>query len=237
MTSLSPTDLQFVLGRTPKDVRALIKDRGLILAGGFIRAVIAGERANDIDLFGSSKDQLEAAARALVDERHRARFHQTDNAFSVFCPPRRPVQFIHRWLFDDAAKCIESFDFTIAQAAIWWGGTAENKDATAWRSCISDAFYPDLAARRLVYTAPKRNEDAGGSILRARKFLMAGYNIQAPSLAGVIARLVAGVHKSGLADSSEAGVAQVLLGLLREVDPLVAIDGGTEPINEHEVVE
>ena len=233
MTDLSYTDLQFILGRTPKDVRALIKDRRLILAGGFIRAVIAGERANDIDLFGSSKDQLEAAARALVDERHRARFHQTHNAFSVFCPPRRPVQFIHRWLFDDAAKCIESFDFTIAQAAIWW---VDGKPGM-WRSCISDAFYADLAARRLVYTAPKRNEDAGGSILRARKFLMAGYNIQAPSLAGVIARLMSGVHKSGLADSSEDGTAQVLLGLLREVDPLVAIDGGTEPINEHEVVE
>ena len=34
-----------------------------------------------------------------------------------------------------------------------------------------DEFYPDLAARRLVYTAPVRDEEAGGSLLRVRKFI------------------------------------------------------------------
>ena len=38
-------------------------------------------------------------------------------------------------------------------------------------------FYPDLAARRLVYTSPLRNEDAGGSILRVLKFYQRGYRI------------------------------------------------------------
>ena len=117
MDKLTPTDLQFVLGRTPKDVRELMKERGLILAGGFIRATIAGERANDIDLFGASKDHLEAAARAFADKRHGARFHATDNAFTVYAPPRRPVQFIHRWTFANHEDVIASFDFTIASVS------------------------------------------------------------------------------------------------------------------------
>jgi hypothetical protein len=69
-------------------------------------------------------------------------------------------------------------------------------------------------------------------MMRVRKFLARGYSIQASSLGAVIARLVVKVRASDLA-STEAGTAQVLSGLLREVDPLLVIDG-VDAVEEHQ---
>ena len=225
MSALSGTDLNFVLRRVPRDVRELIKLRSLFLAGGFIRAVIAGEKASDIDLFGASLESLKLEAMQFAIAR-QGRMHETDNALTVLTPGHRlPVQFITKWLYatGEQEKLLAEFDFTIAQSVIWW-----SKDG--WHSAISEAFYRDLAARRLVYTFPQRAEAAGGSLLRARQFLLRGYNIQAESLAGVISRLVSGVNEGAMgALIAELGIekarAQVMSGLLREVDPLIVIDG------------
>lgn len=226
MTALSGTDLNFILRRLPQDVRQLIKNKQLFLAGGFIRATIAGEVPSDIDLFGGSIDVLKYEAMQFAIAR-QGRMHETDNALTVLTPSRRlPVQFITKWLYGagEQDKLLAEFDFTIAQAVIWW-----QKDG--WHSAISNAFYRDLAAKRLIYTFPKRIEAAGGSLLRARKFLMRGYNIQAEGLAGVISRLVSGIDEQRLGGfvgeglSLEGARAKVLSGLLREVDPLLIVDG------------
>lgn len=224
MTSLLESDLHFVLTRLPRDIRELMKKHGLILGGGFIREVIAGNKANDIDLFGSTRVQLLSAALEVQQDRNARKF-ETPNAITLITPTRLPVQFIKRWLFPTAQDVVASFDFTVCQAAIWF----ENG---RWCSQISDRFYPDLAARRLVYTSPVREEEAGGSMMRVRKFLARGYTIQASSLGAVIARLVARLRNSDMA-STEGGCAKVLTGLLREVDPLLVVDG-VEAVEEHQ---
>lgn len=226
MTQLTKQDLQFIVSRLPRDVVSIMKERAIILGGGFIRATIAGEKPSDIDLFGATKDQLAAAALVLEKNRFGSRLHRSKNAFTLLSGSRMPVQFIHRWLFQTPADCMESFDFTIAQAVIWFTDGV-------WESCCHDRFYMDLAARRLTYSAPARNEDAGGSLLRVRKFLSRGYNIQAPALAGVLARLCMGVAEFKNA-MDEKRTAAILCGLLREVDPLVAIDG-VDLVDEHEI--
>lgn len=226
MNKLINSDLQLIVSRLPRDVAKILKERGIILGGGFLRATIAGEKPADIDLFGKTKEQLEAAALVLEKERFGSKLHRSKNAFTVLSGTRMPVQFIHRWLFETPDACMDSFDFTVAQAVIWF------QDG-AWHSCCHDRFYIDLAARRLTYCAPVRNEDAGGSLLRVRKFLSRGYNIQAPALAAVLARLCMGVAEFRNV-SDEARTTQVLCGLLREVDPLVAIDG-IDLVDEHEV--
>jgi len=229
MTTLTLADLNFVLSRLPKDVRSLMMDNKIFCGGGFIRSIIANEKVNDIDLFGESKDSLSAIAYRFASDR-KVKVHETDNALTLLCAPRLTVQFITRWVFDDAWKVSMSFDFTVCQAVIWYDG--ENKE---WKSAISDSFYSDLAARRLVYTCPERNEDAGGSILRVRKFLSRGYNIQAQSLARVIARLIMGVKDQG-DFKDEKWLGTILTSLLREVDPLLVVDG-VEIANEHEVIQ
>lgn len=230
MQELIQEDLHHVLTRVPKDVRALMQAQPLFLAGGFIRAVIAGEKPSDVDLFGESKEFLRSQAMAFALSRKGARLHETDNAFTVIAQGRTVVQFIHRWTYapDQVEKLLSEFDFSIAAACVWWrSGHEPGSDlrtvAGEWRSLTADGYYADLASRRLRYLSPNRAEDAGGSMLRVRKFLGRGYHIEAHNLAKVIARLTMGVR--GIEDMSEQHRGTVLASLLREVDPLLVVDG------------
>lgn len=238
MISLSATDLQLVVRRIPIDVRKLMQRERLFLAGGFIRESIAGNKVHDLDIFGVSQQALKVSAQELYTKRlgveASTRWHETKYAFSVFCQPRSPVQFIHAWCYDDVEKLIEELDFTVCQAAVWY-----NRTGGEWESMASEGFYPDLAARRLVYTFPNRIEAAGGSLMRVRKFMARGYNIQAHSLAGVVARLVCGIDEGrlggllGCGYSIEQARHIVLKSLLHEVDPLLVVDA-VEPRDEGE---
>jgi hypothetical protein len=235
MISLSKTDLNFVLSRCPKDVTKLLRDNPgkLILAGGFIRNVIAGFPASDVDLFGTSKEFLESIAKDLTIQR-KGRMFQTKNAITVLSSARIPVQFITRWLFEYPEQVVASFDFTTCQAVIW--AQSKGTGPVYFESAVADNFYSDLAARRLVYTSPDRDEEAGGSMLRVMKFVKKGYNIQADSLAAVIGRIVRKIDFNKLPKGYvDAGLEMVICGLLREVDPLVVVDG-VDLLNEHEMV-
>ncbi len=216
---LQYSDMAFVVRLLPTDIRSLLKDfeGRLFVAGGFVRAVVAGETPNDIDIFGISKAVLEEAAAALAAKRgENTRLHKTKNAITVLSSGRMTVQFITRWVFAEPSVCAASFDFTVCQSVIW------RADGT-YRSLCSDQFYIDLAARRLVYTSPQRDEEAGGSLMRVLKYGRRGYSIQAASLGAVIARLTKAVDFSRI--DSEARLAQVLSGLIREVDPNITVDG------------
>ncbi len=228
MQTLTQTDLNFVLSRCPKDVVDLLRKKPLYLAGGFIRETIAGNKPVDIDLFGTDIESLRSTALDLALSRGVKPF-STKNAVTVLAHPRLPVQFITRWVFQNAEQTAESFDFTVCQSVIWYDKAAEQ-----FRSLVHDDFYSDLSARRLVYTFPNRDEDAGGSMVRVCKFLKRGYNIQPFSLGGVIARVAMRVRANSGMAQTEGDFALVIGGLLREVDPLRIVDG-VDLIDEHEV--
>ena len=226
MNQLTNIDLRRAVAHLPKDVMGMLKKEPLFVAGGYIRSTILSERPNDIDVFGPDKDKLDRVALELAHSR-KGRKHNTDNAFTVLSPGRTPVQFIHRWLYSDVERLMQEFDFTIARACIWW---RDDK----WYSCVDERFYSDLAAKRLVYCSPDREEDAGGSLLRVRKFLRNGYFIDAGNLASVIARLCRAVDWGDVESSDSKWVTQVLTGLLREVDPLTVVDG-VDLVDEHQI--
>jgi hypothetical protein len=222
-------DLHFILRRLPKDLREAMRKKPLFLAGGCIRSLVCGEPISDYDLFGPTKEFLEGCAKDLALDR-KGKIWTTQNAFTVLAPPRTPVQFITRWLYIDPAELATTFDFTVCQAVIWFQPAeyADPKEAQKkgkWSSWISPRFYADLAAHRLSYTTPQRNEDAGGSMLRVVKFLRKGYNISPESLGRVIARLTSRIdHESWMAVEGETGIARLVISLLREVDPLTVVD-------------
>lgn len=225
MIYLTASDLNFVLTRLPRDLLKLMRKEPIFLGGGFIRETISGNKPNDIDLFGKDSNELKRISLDFSLSR-QAKLHTTDNAVTVLSPPRMPIQFITKWCFSEAEAVCESFDFTVCQAVIWF-------EKEKWHSLASNDFYIDLAARRLVYTFPHREEAAGGSMLRVRKFLQRGYSIQAQSLAGVITRLAMAVRWDETHDEKSA--AKIITSLLHEVDPLTLIDG-VEPVDEHEVI-
>lgn len=216
MKELNMEDMIRVLSSLPKDILDMMMGNPVYLAGGYIRAVVSGEKPHDIDLFGGGVEQLDCFARALFTMRsEKDRIHRTDNAITLITKGRMPVQFITRWTYKTPQDIIPDFDFSIAQAAIWY-----DRGHECWKSAIGDRFYEDLAAKRLTYLAPKRDEDAGGSMLRALKFVKKGFHIDTTNLGLVVARLMRGVNTQNEASSAFAATAR-----LREVDPLRVIDG------------
>lgn len=221
---LTRHDLQFCLRRCPKPVLQLLKDnpRRSCIAGGFIRAVIAGETVNDIDIFASSPEHARTMAGILsrwgMPNLEARRIFETDNALTVrgF---RIDPQIVHRWTFEDIVEVISSFDFTIARAMIFWCDRLN-----MWQGFCDPRFYSDLAAKRLVYCSPERNEDAGGSMLRVLKFYQRGYRMPLDSLAAVMARMIQGVNKIDRGIMTEKAWSKRMLELLREVDPVVDAD-------------
>jgi len=224
MNPLILDDLLWITNRLPKLVRAVLKKhpKQLIIAGGYIRSCVSREEVNDIDLFVPSQEIADLVAAHLT-ENNIARIHKSENALTII-GHKYTIQIITRWTYAEPQEVIPSFDFTIARATVWW-------EESGWQSLCDERFYCDLAAKRLVYCNPERNEDAGGSILRVLKFYQRGYSMPLGSLAAVIARLLKGVpdinwDKRAIMDRSswEKQVGGVLLGLLREVDPQIDPD-------------
>ena len=227
---LSNHDLLLAVRRLPASLREMMKQKGnkLIIAGGYLRAVVTGEAVSDIDVFASDTTFAKGCAMELARENNK-KVWDSPNAVTVKMRPV-PIQFIHRWTFPDPASAIKSFDFTIARAAIWYEHTGIENDLSkgtsqqcgVWCSICEDDYYQDLAAKRLVYCAPTRIEEAGGSLLRVLKFYQRGYHIPIDSLAAVVARCVSGVNH--IENMPEHEAAMVITGLLREVDPLIDPD-------------
>lgn len=146
------------------------------------------------------------------------RIYRTPNALTlpIFQPA---IQIIHRWSFKTGFDVADSFDFTCCCAAFWWGQESIVAPDLGWHSYCDDRFYPDVAAKRLVYRAPIRNEDAGGSMLRVLKYYQKGYRIPLDSLGAVMARMAMGLTLYHRLDEKETG--RILTGMLREVDPAI----------------
>lgn len=198
--------------RLPNALRLMMEAEAgkVFIGGGYIRSCVSGEPVNDIDVFTTSAAESERLSKEISADVHKA-----PNSYTLILDGTH-IQFIHRWGFTDPRVCIESFDFTVAKAIIWYSLTDRK-----WMTMCEPRFYGDLAAKRLVYTCPQRNEDAGGSLLRVLKFYQRGYRIPLDSLGAVVARIVQGIKPNQCNITDEKAVAKILTGLLREVDPAI----------------
>ena len=205
-------DLRWAIRLLPKKVIDLMEDKewinSIFIGGGYLRALIANESINDIDIFVKSEKDAELLAYKLCYNKNDV--FKTENAYTI--KDNIPLQIIHRWVFEKPEDVSNSFDFTISCAIIYFDG--EN-----FNSFCDDRFYIDLAAKRLIYRMPERNEDAGGSMLRVLKYYQKGYRIPLDSLGDVIARLVKDIDTEKCKLTDEKQVGKVITGLLREVDP------------------
>lgn len=228
LAQLTSEHLRYVVTRTPRDIRDLLTEfhGKLYIGGGFIRETLSGSPPQDIDLFVDTAETASAVEAVLVAKRPGTKVHRSKNAITLVSDNRLPVQIITRWLFDGPSNLVRSFDFTVCQSAVWREGKSSN---SRWRSSCSARFYQDLATRSLVYTNPKREEEAGGSFLRVLKFLKRGYNVQVGTLTDVIVRLTDASDE----ECERSGIprAASVYSLLREVDPLLVVDG--EFVDDH----
>ena len=234
-------DVVRILGHLPCDIITLLQREKefCYLAGGYIRAVIANEEPDDIDLIVQSKADAWRFARQLSESRYPALYStlgsdaanrrwlfETRNAITVISPAGRlPVQFIYRWKYNNPEALLASFDFTIAQAAFVWR-TPRSLHQPRWELLVAPLFYQDLTAKRLRYTQPEREEDEAGSLLRVLKFVKRGYHCAPEELGKVVARLVCKASKRGEFNLNcpEKALALELIQSMRRVDPLRIID-------------
>ncbi len=210
---LGKHDFIWAIQRMPENLKTVMKEEwwhnNVFVGGGYLRAIVAGEKVNDIDVFVKSEKDAELLAYKLCYDKKDV--HKTDNAFTI--KGKTVIQIIHRWVFEKPEDVANSFDFTVCCAVIHF-------DGSKFDSFCDDNFYIDLASKRLVYRIPVRNEDAGGSMLRVLKYYQKGYRIPLDSLAAVIARLIKSL-KPELDIQNEFETSKVLTGLLREVDPAI----------------
>ena len=233
MIYLTPYDLSWAVRKIPAALQKIMKERPgtVCVAGGFVRASVANEPINDIDVFCSSKEEAQQVKMTLLRLAGTkvGKVVQTENAITL-THFHLPIQIITRWTFTCSREVCDSFDFTCCRAAIFF-----SKKTNAWASMCDERFYPDLAARRLTYCNPDREEDAGGSALRVLKYYQRGYRIPLDSYAKIIARLVAGCTPTG---AGKVGcIENQIQDRLREVDPSVDPDhtahlpATAEPVN------
>jgi hypothetical protein len=232
---LNKQDLMFALRRMPRALRLQMLTpswrRRIFVGGGFLRCVVANEPVNDVDVFVTNKTDAIVLARELVCRQFartmpkaddtegltrffKAHLYETPNAITLrhFNPV---VQIIHRWTFQSPEDVINSFDFSVCCAAIY-----VQHDGT-WKGIVHDRFYQDLAAKRLFYLSPVREEEPGGSMLRVLKYYQKGYRMPLDSLGKVMARMFAAVDWKTKTGSDPERVPYLLTAMLRAVDPLV----------------
>ena len=234
MQKLTDRDLRLVLSRTPREVREIMGE-GAILAGGFLRAVIAQEEIADIDLFGPDTATMRQWAVSLA-EAWGGRVHESDNAYTVLAPARLPVQLIVQWTYSHVEDVVDDFDWTVTQAGIEWVPDDDHDSGGYWASYCARAFYPDLAAKRLVWSGrpAERDDNPGGPLLRLRKYLRRGYQIYAEDLAAAVARAVAKLDPEDLGldpdmaewwPTAEPHLHSTLSASIRSAEPQAPVTG------------
>ena len=189
---LRPDDINKCLNALPSQVRCALKayPEKVCVAGGFIRAVVAGETPNDIDIFVDSERTAMQVASDLAIESPIGRIIKTGKAYTITGYEGPAPQVIFKWTFPHSREVIDAFDFTIAQAALWW-------DGNDWESNVGPNFYEDVAAKRLMLARPIEN-DYPGTFLRVLKFYRAGYAITNEALGEVLAGLCQGLRPETL---------------------------------------
>lgn len=201
MTML-PEDVRRIGARIPAELQAVMDEHPLVVAGGFCRAVVAGEEPKDVDVFAPDADVVIKAAAHLIHLAPASRTVETDNAVTVLVPGWTPVQFVRCRMVDGPRAAIDSFDFSVCQAAV-------SRDYGSWSGEVGEGFYADLAARRLRYMDPKGDSSSGGSLLRACKYLRLGYHMDQEQVARLIDRLLP-VLRSGTQDEASEALRNLL---------------------------
>lgn len=182
---LDQEDVKKVIYAIPESITSVLRmyDKKAVIAGGFIRAIIANEKVNDLDIFVNSASEALALKNELPGQ-----WKERDKVYDGSID-RLPVQIVFHYPFTEPYQILEQFDYTVTKAAIWFDGIEAFK---AFRtpnfvSTCHDKFYRDLARKILVYGRSETFERLE-SMPRLLKYISYGYTIGPKDLAEVIAR-------------------------------------------------
>lgn len=173
---------KIVISLPVKAREALRRNPGkVILAGGYIRALIASEQVHDVDLFVNSEKDAKQVSNSVK------MLYKVDDQHLAIDLKGVPVQMVWRYPFKAPYEILDQFDFTITKAAIWFS-EGEKGEAAGFRSICHESFYSDLARKLLVYSSKREYEQFTG-FPRLLKYTTYGYTIGPKSFAEVIVKL------------------------------------------------
>jgi hypothetical protein len=178
----------------PVPVRNLLETAGeaVTVAGGFLRALASPKKEviNDIDLFFSRESAVYDAldylrAYPLIVG---ASEHKTPRSISLRAPGGAYplIQLITHDYFVSNGALLDSFDYTISKACLWY-----NPNRSCFMGLMHHAFISDVTCGRLVYTNPVRKEQPASALLRMLKFYNKGYTVDNENMAAILARVCA----------------------------------------------
>lgn len=179
---LEEDDVRRVVVALPKNVREVLrKNPGqAVIAGGFIRAIVAQEVPADIDLFMKDRNK----AYSLCNE-EGIKLVEGDKCWHGK-GDLLPLQAVWRYEFKEAYQILQQFDYTVCKAAIYFdNGDKNNKPG--YLGICHKRFYSDIARKYLVYDSD-RGEEYLNTIPRLLKYTARGYIIEPKSLAKVITK-------------------------------------------------
>lgn len=179
---LSEAHIKAILAKLPNGTAYQLQHypKELFLAGGAIRAILNNEVINDVDLFAASEASASGAANFFKCGNTTEQLFVTANAYTVKDVTPH-VQIVRREFYSTAKAVLDSFDFSVCKAALWWDD--------GWKSLTDVQFFDDLEQQKLTYCSPA-GQDPRDSLLRTLKFHARGYTIDARSLARIVVQTV-----------------------------------------------
>ena len=159
----------------------------MVVAGGFIRALVATEPVHDVDVFFPQEKGVKSWADDvnITYEAKEKHLYVEPNAKTG--DPE--LQLIWRYPFSEPYEVPDSFDYTVAKAAIWYE-EADGKDKKTQSRFVGichERFYRDLARKMLVYLCD-RDVERVEFIPRLLKYTKYGYSIEPKSLAELVVK-------------------------------------------------
>ncbi len=183
--NLEDDDLKRVIYSLPEEILDLMRrhPREAVVAGGFIRATVAGEPVHDIDVFFAE----EKGIRSWCDDVGLKYEVKDQHLYAAPKEDRPEIQLIWRYPFTEPVGVPEAFDYTIVKAAVWFEEGESKKKESKFVGACHQRFYQDLARKMLVWDCDRDHERAT-SIPRLMKYIKYGYSIGPEDLAEVITR-------------------------------------------------
>lgn len=181
--SLEDEDIKRVVYMLPEEIISMMKRHPgkVIVAGGFIRALVAGEDIRDLDIFITSEKEAKSWANEVdldyeVKDKHLSTGPNEEFTYEI--------QTVWRYEFKHPYEIPEQFDYTVVKAAIWFDEGSKSKLPNFIGIC-HERFYRDIARKALVFCC-ERDTERVTSIPRLLRYTQYGYSMDTKSMAEVI---------------------------------------------------
>lgn len=160
----------------PGIIIRLLACSSTILAGGAIRAYLNKEEISDYDLFFFNQAEKMAVKKFLLDNKFKIIFECPEGKLVTFRKKKLKIQLITEKYYSSVEELLNSFDFTVAQFALFEGKLYTTKQA------LKDTRQKKIRFNKITYPS--------ATLGRFYKFQNKGYHLDAIAKNDFVQRLL-----------------------------------------------